>query len=157
MNSEYKNKLDTAREELAQMFHKRSELDIKIAKQQRKVAYLAGLADETEETDELLELGLTGLTNACRSVLRAAPGKALTPIEIRDRIVHLHFPIDQYKNILASIHNTLKRLVESKEIRAAKLLDGKDAYVWVPMYGAPSSLANQMEDMRRDKERKRKK
>ncbi|MBZ5507602.1 MAG: hypothetical protein LAO78_19245 [Acidobacteriia bacterium] len=135
MKREYKTDLETAREDLADMFREKEELEIRIAKQQRKVAALAILSDESEDTDELLDLGLGGLTNACRSVFRASTTKLLTPVEIRNRLRQLQFPIHEYKNILASVHNTLRRLEAKGEVKE-KIRDVHDdrdesVYQWI--------------------------
>lgn len=146
MNREYKTELETAREELADMFREKEELETRIARQQRKVAALAILSDESEDTDDLFALGLGGLTSACRSVFRASTTKFLTPVEIRDRLRQLQFPIHEYKNILASIHNTLKRLEAKGEVRV-KIRDVREehdesVYQWIgESYGASGMRA----------------
>jgi chromosome segregation ATPase len=146
MNREYKTELETAREELADMFREKEELETRIARQQRKVAALAVLSDESEDTDDLLALGLGGLSSACRSVFRASTTKLLTPVEIRDRLRQLQFPIHEYKNILASIHNTLKRLEAKGEVKM-KIRDvheehDESVYQWIgESYGASGMRA----------------
>src|SRR5260221_1600734 len=141
MTREYKTDLETAREELADMFREKKEMEIRIAKQQRKVAALAILSDESEDTDELLDLGLRGLASVCRSVFRASTTKLLTPVEIRNQLRQLQFPVHEYKNILASIHNTLKRLEAKGEVRERirDVHEGRDesVYQWIGEdYGA---------------------
>jgi chromosome segregation ATPase len=146
MDREYKTELETAREELADMFREKEELETRIARQQRKVAALAVLSDESEDTDDLLALGLGGLSSACRSVFRASTTKLLTPVEIRDRLRQLQFPIHEYKNILASIHNTLKRLEAKGEVKL-KIRDvneelDESVYQWIgESYGASGMRA----------------
>jgi hypothetical protein len=130
MKREYKTDLEIAREKLADMFRLREELEIEIAKQQRNVAALATLSDESEETDDLFEMSLGSLTNACRSVFRASRNGILTPVEIRDQLALLRFPINQYQNILASIHNTLKRLEAKGEVKEV-IQNDESAYEWI--------------------------
>jgi hypothetical protein len=49
-----------AREELAKLFRQREEIDVRIAKQQRRLAALVTLIDDSEETDQIMELNLGG-------------------------------------------------------------------------------------------------
>jgi len=117
------------------MFRQREELEVKIAKKQRQAAALAALNDLSQETDQLLDLGLTGLTDACRSAFMAARNGNLTPVEVRDRLRQLQFPIYEYKNVLAAIHTVLKRLEKQGEIkkRIHDVHDGRDesVYEWL--------------------------
>src|SRR5260370_3934492 len=106
--SDYKSDLERAREQLAELFRKQGELEMAIAKQQKKVALLASLSDESEETDQLLELGLSGLTNAVRAVFMAAGGRTLHAVDVRERLKELRFPVNEYQNVLAAIHTTLR-------------------------------------------------
>ena len=127
--------VEEARAKLADLFRQREELEIQIAKQQRRVALLAALVDESEETDQILELNLGGLTDVVRSALRTGGSRGLTPLEVRTRLIQLSFPIGEYKNFMASLHSVLKRLVDSGEVRTA-IFDkpgGRDGsvYRWV--------------------------
>ena len=124
-----------AREELARMFQQREEIDVRIAKQQRRLAALVALVDDSEETDQIMELNLGGLTDAIRTALRTAGPRGLTPGETTARLKQLYFPVSDYKNFAASIGTVLKRLVESGEVRKAihDVYDGRDHsfYAWV--------------------------
>jgi len=127
--------VEEAREELADLFKQREELEIRIAKQQRRVAALAALVDESEESDQILELNLGGLTDVVRSALRAGGPRGLTPIEIRTRLIQLSFPTNEYKNFMASLHSVLNRLVDAGEVRVVIFdkHEGRDGsvYQWV--------------------------
>jgi|ERR1700730_8448366 len=139
MTEGYKTKreeeVEEARENLADLFKQREELEIRIAKQQRRVAALAALIDESEETDQILDLNLGGLTDVVRSALRAGGSRGLTPIEIRTRLNQLSFPTNEYKNFMASLHSVLKRLVDAGEVRIVIFdkHEGRDGsvYKWV--------------------------
>lgn len=124
-----------AREELAKMFQQREEIDVRIAKQQRKLAALVALIDDTEDTDGILELNLGGLTDAIRTALRTAGPRGLTPSETTARLKQLYFPVNDYKNFAASLATVLKRLVASGEVRKAihDVHEDRDQsiYVWV--------------------------
>jgi hypothetical protein len=151
MNSEYRTEAEKAvqeaRDRLTELFKQREVLDIAIAKQQRRVAALAALVDESEESDQILDLNLGGVTDAVRGVLRGAGPTGLTPIEIRKRLIQMYFPVNEYKNFMASLGSILKRLVKSGEVKRAihDMHDGRDEslYQWLPKYGATNSLANQ--------------
>ncbi len=135
----YRTKADAAvekaREELAAMFRQREELDIRISKQQRRLAALVTLIDDSEETDQLMELSLGGLTDAIRTALRTAVPRGLTPGEITARLSQLYFPVSEYKNFRASLGTVLKRLITSGEVRKAihDVQGERDesVYIWV--------------------------
>src|SRR5271156_4463202 len=92
----HRDELVEARKELSEMFAFREQLDVGIAKQQRRIAALTALVNESEEVDELLDLNLGGLTEAVRTVFRASDSYGLTPVEVRDRLVRLYFPVNEY-------------------------------------------------------------
>jgi hypothetical protein len=124
-----------AREELALLFRQREELDVRIAKQQRRLAALAALVDDSEQTDQLLDLRLGGLTDAIRTALRTAGSRGLTTGEVTARLDQLFFPVNEYKNFRASLGTVLKRLIASGEIRKSThddRIEGQQAvYLWV--------------------------
>ncbi len=124
-----------AREELAQLFREREELDLRVAKQQRRLAALVALVDDSEQTDQLLDLRLGGLTDAIRTALRTAGSRGLTTSEVTARLDQLFFPINEYKNFRASLGTVLKRLMASGEVRKSipgdRLESQQTVYVWV--------------------------
>jgi hypothetical protein len=142
-----KKALEEARSFLTDLLTQREALDIAIAKQQRRVAAFAILADESEESDRVPQPEVKeGLTDAVRDELKAAGPNGLTPKEIRTRLIQLYFPVSEYKNFLASLGTILTRLIESHEVKRA-IIDthtGHDesVYQWIPKYGATNSLAN---------------
>lgn len=117
------------------MFRLREEIDVRIAKQQRKLAALVTLIDDAEDADRILGLNLGGLTDAIRTALRTAGPRGLTPNETTARLKQFYFPVSDYKNFAASLGTVLKRLVASGEVRKAihDVRDGRDksVYVWV--------------------------
>jgi len=123
-----------AREDLARMFRQREELDLRIAKQQRRLAALVALVDDSEQTDQLLDLRLGGLTDAIRTALRTAASRGLTTGEVTARLDQLFFPVNEYKNFRASLGTVLKRLIASGEVRKSpgdRLESNPTVYVWV--------------------------
>jgi len=134
----HRDELIKAREALSKMFAEREALEVEIAKQQRRVGALAALVNEGEEVDEILDLNLGGITDAVRSVFRASGPMGLTPVEIRERLTYLSFPVNEYKNFLASLHVVLDRLEKAGEIKLAILdkNEGQDrsVYQWAQKY-----------------------
>lgn len=77
-----------------------------------------------------------GLTDAVREVLKAGD-RAMTPAEVRDGLIRLGINPDDYTNLLASVHNVLKRLAKANEVDAGhtapKGTKGcKAVYYWSP-------------------------
>ena len=70
-----------------------------------------------------------GLTDACRVVLKNA-GRAMTPIEVRDRLEAIGFDLGRYTNSLAAVHTVLKRLNQSQEVLFVEHPSGKFACEW---------------------------
>lgn len=70
----------------------------------------------------------TGLTDAVRKVLKSS-NKLLTPVGVRTELKSTGYDIERYKNILASIHTILKRLVEADEVSTG-MVDDVTAYQW---------------------------
>ena len=106
----------------------------------------------------IADFTINSLTDACRSELRAAGPRGLTPTELRDSLKRIAFPTDKYKSIVAAVHTILKRLESYKEVRRAihDTHQGRDqsVYQWIgPNYGASRSLANLLGDVERDRQR----
>src|SRR5207253_4699611 len=84
MREEYRADLRKARDVLRDLLERMEQLEVQIARQRRKVAALAVLGEQSGKGDDVTtELRLDGLTSACRSALRAAGRRGLTPIELR--------------------------------------------------------------------------
>src|SRR5437879_10259205 len=102
MREEDRADLGNARDVLRDLLERTGQLEVQIARQRRKVAALAVLGEQSGKGDDVTtELRLDGLTSACRSALRAAGRRRLTPIELRASLRQLNFPIDGYQNSLA--------------------------------------------------------
>jgi hypothetical protein len=152
MASEFKTEgeeaLSKARQQLSDLFRQQEALSLAISKQQRRVAALAALVDESEETDQLLDLNLGGLTDAIRGVLRDG-GLGLSPKQVRTRLIQQYFPVNEYKNFMASLHSVLARLIKAREVKTVVITTTESGqqhdeicYRWIPKYGATNSLAN---------------
>jgi acyl-CoA synthetase (AMP-forming)/AMP-acid ligase II len=73
-----------------------------------------------------------GITEAVRESLRSTD-QALTPREIRDRVIQLSPVVAGHSNPMASIHAILRRLMDTDEI--ISFVDSLDRtmYGWVPL------------------------
>src|SRR5205807_5956867 len=76
---------------------------------------------ETETPD-------VGLTGAVRRVLQSDVERFFSPVEVRDGLKGVGYEIKS-KNILPSIHNTLKRLYKM-ESADTEDVEGKTCYRW---------------------------
>ena len=115
VTNKYKTDLAQALVELERLISTRIDLETQIAKQKKKVAALHELAETDEDAPAISGL-VEGITDAVRTVFRAAE-KPLNPAEVRSRVEALGLP--PQKNLLASIHTVIKRLLDSGEIEGA--------------------------------------
>jgi hypothetical protein len=120
-----KSELAKAEADLQKMFAEIDAMEHQLAKQKRKVAVLRELSDESELSSPSMGL-VSGITDACRTILRSAE-KPLPPTEVAERVKRLGIP--EQKNLLASIHTILKRLIAAGDI--TQIDDGR--YVWVTL------------------------
>jgi hypothetical protein len=127
MAHNYKTELEEACRELGEMLAFAEQFQDQIAKQKRKVAALSELADVSEDSPAPLGL-VEGITDAVRTVFRSAE-KPLNPAEVRTRVEALGLPAQ--KNILASIHTIIRRLLESKEIEVVGDIQFGGGYRWI--------------------------
>jgi hypothetical protein len=112
VTKDYTSDFTEAMHDLLAMASQREQLETRIAKQKKRVAALYELAQIDEGSRPLSGL-VEGITDACRVVFRAAE-KPLFPAEVRDRVQDLGLP--PQANLLASIHTTIKRMKDAKEI-----------------------------------------
>lgn len=71
-----------------------------------------------------------GLTEAIRQMMKTDV-KFYSPTEVRDAVVRRTTALDSHKNPLASVHTTLKRLVDADEVITAIDNDGKTTYGYI--------------------------
>lgn len=137
MTSDYKADLAEASKKLAQVLNERERLNIEVAKWQFRVAALMMLT-ESEEVTEEIGMTLGGLTDAVLTSFRSIYPGSLTPIEARERLLRLGFPIDHYKNPMAAMHTVIGRLFDARKIVPVKNLKGETAFAYrKPKYGDP--------------------
>ena len=153
-NETYGKALDRAQKELGELLAQEVELTTRIARLKQTIAGLSQLCGEaapaalpdfsmaailrelkTPQGKLTALLGLAaflsagnklGLGDACIEVLKAADGP-LTPEEVKEGLIVIGYDTASSANILASIHTTLRRMVESKEVQESTK-DGKKAY-----------------------------
>jgi hypothetical protein len=120
-DGDYRTALDAAVKEYETLGQQRRALDDRMAQLGQTIGTLTRL------------LGLTptvplGLTDACRMVLRS--GHAMTPVDVRDRLLAIGIDVSKYANDLAAVHTILKRLNASGELRLLTGQPGKHRYAW---------------------------
>jgi hypothetical protein len=71
-----------------------------------------------------------GITDAIRAVLKGRSDALFSAKGIRMSLQNANFPLANYKNVLAVIHTTLKRLEEQEEI-APVIRENKTYYKWI--------------------------
>ena len=120
MANSYNEDFQKATLELSDLYAQQNALEVKIAKQQRRVAALKALVED-EEGELGPDPNLGGLTESIRSVLQAAFPMPLTMSEIKDRLTALHFPVHQYKNFRGSLHTVLKRFIDSNHVERTQV------------------------------------
>jgi len=147
--------LNRLRKELGEKLVAKGEIEVEIAQLKRAIASVADYVDETPETEVLLEIEEPSLKDAVRTALRAI-GKAATATDVRQMLGELRFPIEKHVNPIGSVQTVLKRLIADGEVAYGHEREGKRTYVWVlPIYGASSSLANQIADKDRDQAKRK--
>ena len=90
----------------------------------RKIGESLGLLLGENVSEEAI-----GLTGAIRELLKENRDVWYSAITVRRFLREKEFPVDDYKQPLAVIHTTLKRLQEQGEILSAES-DGKTFYKW---------------------------
>jgi hypothetical protein len=154
-NETYSKALNQAQKELGELLAQEVELTTRIARLKQTIAGLTQLCGEaapvplpdfsmaaimrelkTPKGKLAALVGLAallsgdpnkmGLGNACVEVLKAADGP-LTAEEVKEGLIMIAYDTSSSANILASIHTTLRRMVENKQVQESTK-DGKKAY-----------------------------
>ena len=136
-----KSLLDAAQDELVDAMRQQEVLTHRIRKLQDDIVHLAALCGESV-TDPLKDWGLT---DAIRYVIGKAQPKTLTATGVRDALVADGYDISEYSNVMASIHQVLKRLLKKGEILTGIARpDGEKRYVWGKGLPPPPQLPERM-------------
>jgi len=120
---DYRDSLRAAQQEFADLITQRKAIDERLVKLSKTIASLQGLLRGKNSKGEIA----LKFSDACRYVLHGSRTPK-SPREIRDDLIAIGFPVEEYQNVLASIHTTMKRLVENGEVQSVKV-DGKSAYI----------------------------
>jgi hypothetical protein len=121
---EYRQALEAAIREYESLGAQRREIDERLEQLAQTIGTLNRLCGFVSTVQ-------WGLTDACRVVLKNA-GRAMTPMEVRDRLQAIGFDLDRYTNSLAAVHTVLKRLNQSQEVLFVEHPSGKFACEWRP-------------------------
>ena len=109
VDSDYRRALDAACREWERLSAERSALDARLTDVQRSIATLTRLCG-------LVPTVPFGLAEGCRLVL-ARDGAPRTAADVRRDLEAIGFDFSRHANPLASIHVTLKRLVQRGDVQ----------------------------------------
>jgi hypothetical protein len=123
---QYRKALDAAIREYETLGAQRREIDARLEQLAQTIGTLNRLCGFVSTVQ-------WGLTDACRVVLKNA-GRAMTPVEVRDRLESVGFDLAKYSNSLAAVHTVLKRLNQSQEVLFVEHPSGKFACEWRPSF-----------------------
>ena len=130
MAYDYKEPLEAARTELEALLNEETGLEYRLIENRKRtealretVLTLAVLVGEEQEEESV------GITDAIRTVLKNMSDRSFQPRVVRLHLKRADFPLDKYKNPLAVIHTTLKRLEQQGEVKTVEIV-GKTYYVW---------------------------
>jgi hypothetical protein len=126
----YRQTLDTAKAEFDNLLEEEARLEARLAAIRERAEVLrktimsvGDLLGEDREPESV------GITDAIRSVLQNKVDMFFSPRGVRSHLQKNDFPLDNYKNVLAVIHTTLKRLEDQGEV-VPSVKDGKTYYRW---------------------------
>lgn len=123
--------LEFARGELDELLNEEAQIEFRLKEirgrseiLRKAVLGLSALIGEDAEEESL------GITDAIRGVVERRKEFMVSPMSVRGLLRSADFPVSKYKNALAVIHTTLKRLEEQGEVRPIEK-DGKTYYQWI--------------------------
>ncbi|MGA8429002.1 MAG: hypothetical protein WB729_04240 [Candidatus Sulfotelmatobacter sp.] len=121
-----------AQADLNRLLEQREQIEIDIAKKRWEIAALMALTEQNEEIDQEVGMTLGGLTEACLAAFRSAAYTPLTPMQVRERLLLMGFPIEHYRNAMAAIHTVVKRLADGGKLQTVVTSDNENAYRVTP-------------------------
>jgi hypothetical protein len=131
----YKESLDAAKTEMEALLTEQSQLEARLYHIATRLHVLRKTALSLGELlGEEFEPASIGITEAIRKVLKRHSeederNSYVAPTTVRNQLQKDGFPLSDYKNALAVIHTTLKRLDEQKEVESLTS-EGKVYYRW---------------------------
>jgi hypothetical protein len=132
--SEYKKMAEAIQTEIESLEIQQEDIERHIARLKQALIGLAPLADESQPSglgewfgeSVKTELESMSITDVTRQIFQAA-SKPLAPTEIKQQLLNVGKDLSGQKNLMASIHSLLKRLVASGEIETR---DNGLTYQW---------------------------
>jgi|SRR5579864_839668 len=122
MTSRWEADIQAKMKDLQDALYARDEWNRRIIQLQADLKNLNAL--HMQDVVQQQQQSLVGLTEAIRSVVRLS-NTPLTAAEVKDRLDWMGFDFSSFKNASAAVHNTLKRMVEQREL---VYLKGTKAY-----------------------------
>jgi hypothetical protein len=129
MAENWKKVIENAREELAQLEAQREGIDKRMLQLKRIIFAASQMIEDASGSFSSIkeELDALGITEFCREIFHYER-KALTPREVRSGLLARGMDLSGQKNIMASIHTVLKRLVAQGYLVVETAPDGGTAY-----------------------------
>jgi hypothetical protein len=113
----YKDTLEAARDEMDSLLREEAEINSRLSViRQRTEVLRKTIISIGDLLGEDREPETVGITDAIRKVLKGKIEAFFSPIGVRVHLKNSGFPLDSYKNVLAVIHTTLKRLEDQGEV-----------------------------------------
>jgi hypothetical protein len=135
-DAHYKDSLEAAKTEMEALLAEEQEIQARISTIQTRLTALRKIALSLGELlGEEWEQQTVGITDAIRKVMRRAKSPEgsfiyIHPTTIRTRLQNDGFPLGDYKNPMAVIHTTMKRLEDQGEVEGAEGRNGRTIYKW---------------------------
>jgi hypothetical protein len=129
----YKQLLEDMGKRLSYLLEQQEDIEQEIAQLKQAIVSIAPLAKEKLDHGiwDMYDFNSRSITETIREILQAAYPKRLSPVEIRDQLKNRKLDLSQHRNVMASIHSTLKRMLDNQEIETD---DEGLTYGWVRKY-----------------------
>jgi hypothetical protein len=92
--------------------------------------------------EQFLEAADVGITDAVRGAFRLCAERKMTATQIRDIVASHGFGLEKYRNAMATIHQVISRLVESKEVDGPFPQGNEKVFQWAGRRSTLKDLAN---------------
>lgn len=134
-NQLYKDTLEAARSEMERLLDEQSTLEGRLQEISTRIRVLnQTVVSVSELLGEDWEPAAIGITDAIRDVMKGRaeshPDAFWSPLTVRTMLQKEKFRLEDYKNPLAVIHTTMKRLSDQGELEARTGKDDKTYYRW---------------------------
>jgi hypothetical protein len=134
-SADYKKMAEEIRGELESLEIQQEDIERRIARLRQALIGLVPLSKEPihagmygiDLTSVAAEIDSMSITDATRQILQAAEAP-LAPTEIKKRLIDMGKDLSNQKNVMASVHSLLKRLVQGGEIETR---DNGLTYQWI--------------------------